>query len=75
MAGASQFIAEIRKTIGKGKGDIIPNPSKKGGYKIPAISNGAGTLQVAKTDLENFQKLYPKHLGNATIGKGEEALF
>ena len=75
MAEATQFIAEIKKTIGKGKGDIIPNPSKKGGYKIPAISNGAGTLQVAKTDLENFQKLYPKHLGNATIGKGEEALF
>lgn len=72
MAEATQFIAEIKKTIGKGKGDIIPNPKL---YKIPTISQGVGILQVDKQDLSNFQKLYPKHLGNATIGKGEEALF
>ena len=48
MAGASQFIAEIRKTIGKGKGDIIPNPKL---YKIPTISQGVGILQVDKQDL------------------------
>lgn len=73
MAGASQFIAEIRNTIGKGKGDIIPNPIVE--YEIPKMSRGVGKIQVDKKDLSNFQKLYPKHLGNATIGKGEEALF
>jgi hypothetical protein len=72
MAEAQQFIDEIKKTIGTGKKKEIPKPKL---YKIPTINNGVGILQVDKKDLVNFQKLYPKHLGNATIGKGEEALF